>query len=235
MTHSILAVDDDPKILKILQHTLTKEGFKVSTASCGEEALQIARQTFPDLVLLDIMMPGMDGFETFQRLKAIREVPVIILTARNDEIDKVVGFRMGVDDYQTKPFSPIELALRVKAVLRRSGEQKVKSENSLKYGSMELDYDKRVVEINSQKVELTPKEFELLWLMASNPNRVFTKAHLLDKIWDSSFYGDDNTVTVHIRKLREKIEFDPSKPAFIKTVWGQVINLSILFNKKMSL
>jgi len=220
MTHSILAVDDDPKILKILQHTLTKEGFKVSTASCGEEALQIARQTFPDLVLLDIMMPGMDGFETFQRLKAIREVPVIILTARNDEIDKVVGFRMGVDDYQTKPFSPIELALRVKAVLRRSGEQKVKSENSLKYGSMELDYDKRVVEINSQKVELTPKEFELLWLMASNPNRVFTKAHLLDKIWDSSFYGDDNTVTVHIRKLREKIEFDPSKPAFIKTVWG---------------
>ncbi len=220
MTHSILAVDDDPKILKILQHTLTKEGFKVSTASCGEEALQIARQTFPDLVLLDIMMPGMDGFETFQRLKAIREVPVIILTARSDEIDKVVGFRMGVDDYQTKPFSPTELALRVKAVLRRSGEQKVKSENSLKYGSMELDYDKRVVEINSQKVELTPKEFELLWLMASNPNRVFTKAHLLDKIWDSSFYGDDNTVTVHIRKLREKIEFDPSKPAFIKTVWG---------------
>ena len=220
MTHSILAVDDDPKILKILQHTLTKEGFKVSTASCGEEALQIARQTFPDLVLLDIMMPGMDGFETFQRLKAIREVPVIILTARTDEIDKVVGFRMGVDDYQTKPFSPTELALRVKAVLRRSGEQKVKSENSLRYGSMELDYDKRVVEINSQKVELTPKEFELLWLMASNPNRVFTKAHLLDKIWDSSFYGDDNTVTVHIRKLREKIESDPSKPAFIKTVWG---------------
>jgi len=220
MTHSILAVDDDPKILKILQHTLTKEGFKVSTASCGEEALQIARQTFPDLVLLDIMMPGMDGFETFQRLKAIREVPVIILTARTDEIDKVVGFRMGVDDYQTKPFSPTELALRVKAVLRRSGEQKVISDNSLKYGSMELDYDKRVVEINGQKVELTPKEFELLWLMASNPNRVFTKAHLLDKIWDSSFYGDDNTVTVHIRKLREKIEADPSKPAFIRTVWG---------------
>jgi DNA-binding response OmpR family regulator len=220
MTHSILAVDDDPKILKILQHTLTKEGFKVSTASCGEEALQIARQTFPDLVLLDIMMPGMDGFETFQRLKAIREVPVIILTARTDEIDKVVGFRMGVDDYQTKPFSPTELALRVKAVLRRSGEQKVISDNSLKYGSMELDYDKRVVEINRQRVELTPKEFELLWLMASNPNRVFTKAHLLDKIWDSSFYGDDNTVTVHIRKLREKIEFDPSKPTFIKTVWG---------------
>jgi len=220
MTLNILAVDDDLKILKILQHTLSKEGFKVTTASSGEEALQIARQTFPDLVLLDIMMPGLDGFETFQRLKAIRDVPVIILSARSDEIDKVVGFRMGVDDYQTKPFSPTELALRVKAVLRRISEQKVKNENSLNYGSLVLDYEPRVVEINSQKVELTPKEFELLWLMASNPNRVFTKAHLLDKIWDSSFYGDDNTVTVHIRKLREKIEIEPSKPAYIKTVWG---------------
>jgi DNA-binding response OmpR family regulator len=220
MTLNILAVDDDLKILKILQHTLSKEGFKVTTASSGEEALQIARQTFPDLVLLDIMMPGLDGFETFQRLKAIRDVPVIILSARSDEIDKVVGFRMGVDDYQTKPFSPTELALRVKAVLRRISEQKVKNENSLNYGSLVLDYERRVVEINSQKVELTPKEFELLWLMASNPNRVFTKAHLLDKIWDSSFYGDDNTVTVHIRKLREKIEIEPSKPAYIKTVWG---------------
>jgi DNA-binding response OmpR family regulator len=220
MSQKILVVDDDLKILKILQHTLSKEGFKVTTAASGEEALQIAKQSFPDLVLLDIMMPGMDGFETYQRLKAIREIPVIILSARSDEIDKVVGFRMGVDDYQTKPFSPTELALRVKAVLRRISEQKVKSDNSFKYGSMVLNYDKRVVEINSQKVELTPKEFELLWLMASNPNRVFTKAHLLDKIWDSSFYGDDNTVTVHIRKLREKIETDPSKPAFIKTVWG---------------
>ena len=166
MTLNILAVDDDLKILKILQHTLSKEGFKVTTASSGEEALQIARQTFPDLVLLDIMMPGLDGFETFQRLKAIRDVPVIILSARSDEIDKVVGFRMGVDDYQTKPFSPTELALRVKAVLRRISEQKVKNENSLNYGSLVLDYERRVVEINSQKVELTPKEFELLWLMA---------------------------------------------------------------------
>ncbi|MDD4766730.1 MAG: response regulator transcription factor [Desulfotomaculaceae bacterium] len=220
MPNNILVVDDDPKILKILQHTLTKEGFKVTTAASGEEALQTAKKSLPDLVLLDIMMPGMDGFETYQRLKAIREVPVIILSARSDEIDKVVGFRMGVDDYQTKPFSPTELALRVRAVLRRISEQKVKSEKSLKYGNLFLDYDKRVVEIEGQKIELTPKEFELLWLMASNPNRVFTKAHLLDKIWDSSFYGDDNTVTVHIRKLREKIEINPSKPTFIKTVWG---------------
>jgi len=220
MPQCILAVDDDQKILKILQHTLSKEGFNVITATSGEEALQIAGQNSPDLVLLDIMMPGMDGFETYQKLKAIREVPVIILSARSDEIDKIVGFRMGVDDYQTKPFSPTELALRVKAVLRRVREQKVDSRHVLKYGSLTLDYEKRVVEVNNNKIELTPKEFELLWLMASNPNRVFTKAHLLDKIWDSAFYGDDNTVTVHIRKLREKIETDPSKPVFIKTVWG---------------
>lgn len=220
MPKSILAVDDDPKILKILQHSLSKEGFRVTTASSGEEALQIARQNPPDLVLLDIMMPGMDGFETYQKLKALREVPVIILSARSDEVDKIVGFRMGVDDYQTKPFSPTELALRVKAVLRRAREQKADSKHVLEYGNLILDYEKRVVGYNNNKIELTPKEFELLWLMASNPNRVFTKSHLLDKIWDSSFYGDDNTVTVHIRKLREKIETDPSKPVFIKTVWG---------------
>jgi len=166
------------------------------------------------------MMPGMDGFETYQKLKALREVPVIILSARSDEVDKIVGFRMGVDDYQTKPFSPTELALRVKAVLRRAREQKIDSKYVLKYGALSLDYEKRVVWHTNNKIELTPKEFELLWLMASNPNRVFTKAHLLDKIWDSAFYGDDNTVTVHIRKLREKIEADPSKPVFIKTVWG---------------
>jgi len=220
MSHCILAVDDDPKIIKVLQHTLSREGLKVVTASNGEEALQMARQYSPDLVLLDIMMPGMDGFETFQKLKEQRDIPVIILSARSDEVDRLVGFRMGVDDYQTKPFSPAELALRVKAVLRRVGEQRFTREQVLRFGSLTLDYGRRVVELNGRKVDLTPKEFELLWIMASNPNRVFSKTHLLDKIWDSSFYGDDNTVTVHIRKLREKIEKNPSKPAYIKTVWG---------------
>lgn len=220
MPYKILAVDDDPKILKILQHSLIKEGFEVVTAASGEEALQKARQNPPDLVILDIMMPGMDGFETYQRLKEQREVPVIILSARSDEVDRVVGFRMGVDDYQTKPFSPTELALRIKAVLRRLGEQKAGREEVLRFGELTIDYRKRVITVKDSKVDLTPKEFELLWLMASNPNRVFTKAHLLDKVWDSTFYGDENTVTVHIRRLREKIEKDPSSPAYIKTVWG---------------
>lgn len=217
----ILAVDDDPKILKILQHTLGKEGFEVILATSGEDALQKARHHSPDLVLLDIMMPGMDGFETFQRLKAQHcDAPVIILSARSDEVDKVVGFRMGVDDYQTKPFSPTELALRVKAVLRRLGQQSNKQKQVLNFKSLMLDYNKRTVMIHNQKIELTPKEFEVLWLLASNPNQVFTKANLLDKVWDSAFYGDDNTVTVHIRRLREKLEKDPSNPSFIKTVWG---------------
>jgi len=216
----ILAVDDDPKILKILQHSLSKDGYEVITASNGEEAVQQVKLHKPDLVILDIMMPGKDGFETFEEIKAQQnDVPVVILSARSDEIDKVVGFRMGVDDYQTKPFSPTELSLRIKAILRRLGEQG-QQKQVLQFDNLTIDYGKRIVMRNNRKVELTPKEFEILWLMASNPSKVFTKANLLDKVWESDFYGDDNTVTVHIRRLREKLEEDPSNPRYIKTVWG---------------
>ncbi|MCL6638688.1 MAG: response regulator transcription factor [Firmicutes bacterium] len=221
MPQRVLAVDDDFKILKILQHSLQKEGFEVLTASGGEEALEKARQFKPDLVLLDLMMPGMDGFETYQKLKAQREdLPVIILTAKTDEVDRIVGFRMGVDDYQTKPFSPTELALRAKAVLRRTGGTVTAGQKVLEYGGLVIDYTRRQVTLSGKKVELTPKEFELLWLMASNPNRVFSKTVILDKVWDSAYYGDENTVTVHVRRLREKLEPDPSRPRYIKTVWG---------------
>lgn len=214
-------MDDDQKILKILQHTFQKEGFEVLTASSGEEALEKSRQLKPDLVVLDLMMPGMDGFETYQKLKTQREdLPVIILTAKADEVDRIVGFRLGVDDYQTKPFSPTELALRAKAVLRRSGSFTSTNEKLLEYGVLVIDYTRRLSTVSGKKVELTPKEFELLWLMAANPNRVFSKSVILDKIWDSAYYGDENTVTVHIRRLREKLEPDPSRPRYIKTVWG---------------
>lgn len=219
MAH-ILAVDDDPKILKILQHSLGKDGYEVSTACNGEEAVQQVKLHKPDLVILDIMMPGKDGFETFQEIKAQHnDIPVVILSARSDEIDKVIGFRMGVDDYQTKPFSPTELSLRIKAILRRLGDQG-QQKQVLQFDNLTIDYGKRIVMHDSRKVELTPKEFEILWLMASNPSKVFTKANLLDKVWESDFYGDDNTVTVHIRRLREKLEQDPSSPRYIKTVWG---------------
>lgn len=221
MTKRILAVDDDSKVLKILQHSLTREGFEVICASDGFEALERAREAKPDLILLDIMMPGMDGFETLRHLKEFLDVPVIILSARGEELDRVVGFRMGVDDYQTKPFSPVELALRVKAVLRRSSSSaKQKTAEIIKYGQLVIDYSKRLVENGDRSINLTPKEFELLWLMASHPGQVFTKPHLLERIWESTYEGDENTVNVHIRRLREKIEDDPSSPIYIKTVWG---------------
>jgi len=220
MPQKIMVVDDEPKIIKIVEHALKKEGFEVIKASGGAEALDLAAKDRPDLVLLDIMMPGMDGFETFQRLKAMMDVPVVILSARSDEIDKVVGFRMGVDDYQTKPFSPTELALRIKAVLRRVGENNVREKDVLTFGELSIDSRSRLLTVAGKKVELTPKEFDLLWLLASSPNRVFPKGQILDLVWDSSYYGDENTVMVHIRRLREKIEGDPSSPRFIKTVWG---------------
>jgi len=221
MAKRILAVDDDAKVLKILQHSLAMEGFEVVCASDGFEALDRAREAKPDLILLDIMLPGMDGFETLRRLKEFLDVPVIILSARGEEIDRIVGFRMGADDYQTKPFSPVELALRIKAVLRRSSSAaQPKTANIIKCGRLVVDYDKRLVENGDLKVNLTPKEFELLWLMASHPGQVFSKPHLLERIWDSTYEGDENTVNVHIRRLREKIEDDPSSPIYIKTVWG---------------
>ncbi len=221
MAQKILAVDDDPKVLKILQHSLSREGFEVICATSGYEALEIAKKKKPHLVLLDVMMPGMDGFETLGKLKEFLDVPVIILSARGEEVDRVVGFRLGVDDYQTKPFSPVELALRVKAVLRRStASARQPAKKVLKYGHLVIDYDKRIVQNRDRVINLTPKEFELLWLMASYPGQVFTKPHLLERIWESTYEGDENTVNVHIRRLREKIEDDPSEPVFIKTVWG---------------
>ncbi|WP_347490648.1 response regulator transcription factor [Desulfoscipio sp. XC116] len=220
MSYKIMAVDDDPKVLKILRHSLTREGFEVICFANGSEALREARENQPDLVVLDLMLPGMDGFETLQKLKEITDVPVIILSARSDEVDRVVGFRMGVDDYQVKPFSPMELALRIKAVLRRSAAAVKHNEKVLKYNELVIDYNKRLVQNSDRFISLTPKEFELLWLMASHPNQVFTKPHLLKCVWDSTYTGDDNTVNVHIRRLREKIEDDPSEPAYIKTVWG---------------
>lgn len=220
MSPRIMVVDDDPTIVKIIEHALKREGLEVISAGSGIEAIDLAARNRPDLVLLDIMMPGMDGFETFQKMKSVMDVPVIMLSARSDELDRVAGLRMGVDDYQTKPFSPTELALRVKAVLRRAGEKKAGEKNVLSFGDLNIDSRSRMVNISGKRADLTPKEFDLLWLLASNPNWVFTKAHILDLVWDSSYFGDENTVMVHVRRLREKIESDPSQPVYIKTVWG---------------
>ena len=221
MAPKILMVDDDPNMIKIMEHTLKNEGIELMSVNSGMEALKVIEREPPDLVLLDIMMPpGIDGFETFQRLKAIADVPVIMLTSRGDEIDKVAGLRMGVDDYQTKPFSPTELALRIKAVLKRTNNKEVKEKDIIRVGELEINKNHRLVKIVGREVDLTPKEFDLLWLLASRPNQVFTKMQILESVWESTYFGDENTVMVHIRRLREKIEINSSKPVYIKTVWG---------------
>jgi len=217
----ILVVDDDAKILKIVKHCLEKEGFLVATAADGESALTMVKREQPDLVILDLMLPKLNGFDVCRVLTAENNVPIIILSAKGDELDRIVGFRLGVDDYLTKPFSPVELVLRVQAVIRRvQGWRKNQVNQAVEYGALRIDPGARAVTINGMPVNLTSKEFELLWLLVSNPQQVFTRMQLLNKIWHSDYEGDENTVTVHIRRLREKIEPEPSSPSYIRTVWG---------------
>ncbi len=218
----ILVADDDRRIVKIVTHSLEQEGYRVVAAQDGEEAVRLATTMKPDLVIMDIMMPKLDGLEASQKIKMVVDVPIIILSAKDDVVDKIVGFKMGIDDYQTKPFSPAELALRVKAVIRRSKsnpEQK-KNKELLEYPHVYIEYSTRQVRIWEQEVALTAKEFDMLWLMASYPNQIFSRLQLLEQIWESRYEGDEDTVTVHIRRLRRKIEQDSAKPNLIKTVWG---------------
>ncbi|SDD57840.1 response regulator transcription factor [Sporomusa acidovorans] len=217
----ILVVDDDAKIVKIVKHCLERENFLVVSAVDGENALTVAKKEQPDLVILDLMLPKLNGLDVCKILTAEYGVPIIILSAKGDELDRIVGFRLGVDDYLTKPFSPIELVLRVQAVIRRvQGWRMNQASQALTYGSLSIDPGTREVTVNGTAVNLTSKEFELLWLLASNPQQVFTRMQLLNKIWHSDYEGDENTVTVHVRRLREKIEPTPSAPTYIKTVWG---------------
>lgn len=217
----ILVVDDDAKILKIVCHCLEKEGFHTITAIDGEQAIMAAKTNQPDLVVLDLMLPKINGLDVCKVLIEEQGIPVLILSAKGDELDRIVGFRLGVDDYLTKPFSPTELVLRVQAVLRRvQGRKQSEISHTVICNGLTIDFKTRTVTIDGKPVNLTGKEFELLWLLGSNPHQVFTRMQLLNKIWHSDYQGDENTVTVHIRRLREKIETDPSEPQFIKTVWG---------------
>lgn len=218
----ILVVDDDPKILKIVEHSLRREGFEVIMAADGERALAVAEKARPDLIILDLMLPYLDGFEVCNRIRSSRDVPIIILSAKGEQVDKIVGFTLGADDYQTKPFSPTELVMRVKAVLRRYYKPVLPGAEpeNLVYGRLEINAKTRTVRVNGKTVELTAKEFDLLWYLAVGAPQVFTRQQLLEALWEPDFYGDENTLTVHIRRLREKIDIDPGAPGFIKTVWG---------------
>lgn len=214
----ILVVDDEPTIREIVEQYLRREGFDTITAADGEEA--VARAEDADLVILDLMLPKLDGFEVCRRIRATRDVPIVMLTAKGEEVDKLVGLGVGADDYVTKPFSPRELVARVQAVLRRSQRSVSSQGDILQVGSLRINPRLRTVERAGSPIELTAREFDLLHFLASSPGQVFTREQLLDQVWDFHFPGDTSTVTVHVRRLREKIEPDPMRPQYVKTVWG---------------
>lgn len=222
----ILIVDDEPTIREVVRRYLERDGYKVSEAADGKTALEILQNEPPDLMILDIMLPGIDGLTITSRLRdgistlaTEREVPIIILTARTGERDRIQGLELGADDYVTKPFSPQELVARVRAVLRRAHPGH-SIERPLSFERLYIDPRTREISVDGRSVALTAKEFDLLWFFASSPRQVFTRDQLLDQVWGYGFYGDPSTVTVHVRRLREKIEPDPTKPMFIQTVWG---------------
>ena len=222
MEKTILVVDDEKPIVDILKLNLKKNGFAVLTAYDGEEALAIAAKQPLDLILLDVMLPKMDGFEVCQKIRETSSTPIIMLTAREEEVDKVLGLELGADDYMTKPFSLRELMARVKANLRRS--DLLAAENAggdvLRYLDLEIDMERYEVKKRGKVVDLTFREFELLKFLASHKGKIFARETLLNKVWDYEFYGDVRTVDVTIRRLREKIEDNPSEPAYIITKRG---------------
>jgi DNA-binding response OmpR family regulator len=218
----ILVVDDESNIREVVGLYLRRDGHSVVTAADGEEALKLYRQTQPDLVVLDLMLPKVSGLEVCRRIQSDRRVPVVMLTARGEEEDRIVGLGIGADDYVVKPFSPRELAARVEAVLRRINEARsgAGAERLMIFGDLRIDPNAREVVIRDSPVTLTAREFDLLHHMASHPKRVFTRDQLMETVWGFSFAGDTSTVTVHIRRLREKIEPDPARPRYLQTVWG---------------
>ena len=218
----ILVVDDEKSIVKGLKFSLEKEGYEVLTAYDGEEALRIFQEESPDLIILDLMLPLLDGFEVCRRVRKTNDVPIVMLTARGEDIDKILGLELGADDYVTKPFNPRELAARVKAILRRSQASATDPAKMqiIRLQDMQIDMFQHKVRVRDKFVDLTSKEFALLSLMASHPGRVFSREKLLEHVWGYDFYGDARTVDVHIRHLREKIEPEPASPQLILTVWG---------------
>ena len=219
----ILLVEDEKEISLMVKNYLTKEGYIVDTAFNGEEGLFQFRQKDYSLVILDIMMPKMDGIELIKRIREKSNVPAIILSAKDGEIDKALGLGFGADDYVAKPFSMVELSARVKAAIRRATEysnEEVKQNKVIKVDNLIIDINNYSVKRGDEDLKLTNKEFEIFKLFLTNPNIVFTKEQIYRQVWEDDFMGDDNIINVHIRRLREKVERDPSKPKYIKTLWG---------------
>jgi two-component system response regulator ResD len=216
---TVLVVDDETIVREIAVRYLERAGYTTREAADGRTARQLVEQEPPDLVVLDVMLPGVDGLELCRWIRARSELPVIMLTARGEEADRIVGLELGADDYITKPFSPRELAARVRTVLRRTAPSD-RTEERLSFGDIELDAGTREVRKNGEGLRLTAKEFDLLWFLASHPRRVFGRDQLMSRVWGYEAALDTGTVTVHIRRLREKVEADPSRPVHLQTVWG---------------
>jgi DNA-binding response OmpR family regulator len=218
---TVLVVDDEQAVQRLLAFPLEREGYRVVAAADGEQALALAQEHRPDLILLDVMLPGIDGLEVCRRIRAASSVPIIMLTARDDEIDKVLGLELGADDYITKPFSLAELRSRIRAVLRRAQlAPRPAADDVLSVDGVLLDSARRTVQAHGRDVQLTYVEFEILRTLMRSPGRVYTRQNLLEAVWESADYRDPRTIDVHVRHLREKIEPNPAEPAYIHTVRG---------------
>jgi DNA-binding response OmpR family regulator len=216
---TVLVVDDEPIVREVVVRYLEREGYRTLEANDGDAARDALARNPPDLVVLDVMLPGTDGLELCRWIRSTSQLPVIMLTARGEEADRIVGLELGADDYVTKPFSPRELAARVKSVLRRSARP-AESADRLEFGDVELEWATREVRKAGNDVRLTAREFDLLWFLASHPRRVFSRDQLMASVWGYTAALDSGTVTVHVRRLREKVEDDPSEPRYLETVWG---------------
>jgi len=218
---SILVVEDEPSIAEVVCLYLKRAGYRVSLARDGQAALELMEHQMPELLILDLMLPKVGGYEIAHWVREQSDIPIIMLTARREEYDRIAGLEMGADDYVVKPFSPQELVSRVRAVLRRTRRGIEESgERPLVFGDLHIDPQTHLVTVSGREVSLTAVEFDMLWLMAQNPRKVFSRQQLLERVWGHSEYIDPGTVTVHVRRLREKIEEDPSNPVHIVTLWG---------------
>lgn len=223
MAAKVLVVDDERIIVKGLRYSLQQEGYEVECAYDGEEAVNAIREKHFDIVLLDVMLPKLSGFEVLQQVREFSDVPIIMLTAKGDDMDKILGLDYGADDYVTKPFNPLEVKGRIKAIIRRtsrSRQAEVMNENIIEVGDLRMDMDNRRVTLSDKEINLTSKEFELLELLATHAGKVYSRTTLLQMVWGKDYPGDVRTVDVHIRRLREKIEHNASEPRYVQTKWG---------------
>ena len=221
MAKKVLVVDDEKLIVKGIRFSLEQDDMQVDCAYDGEEALEMAKMNKYDIILLDIMLPKLTGLEVCQQIREFSDVPIVMLTAKGEDMDKILGLEYGADDYITKPFNILEVKARIKAIMRRTSQKAEPAKNSvIEAGELKLDCEGRRLYINDKEINLTAKEFDVLELLVMNPNKVYSRENLLKTVWGSDYPGDVRTVDVHIRRLREKVETNPSEPKYVHTKWG---------------